>query len=120
MNWFEKFAKVVDGLDPIIEGLAAFAFPEAPVVAKAVKYGVTLVKDAEEAWGGGQGPLKKGFVMKGAGDFLRGLVDCSTGGQRATLEKFVPFMSAVVEGVVEGTRLVGVAYDEETPATDAA
>jgi hypothetical protein len=120
MNWFEKFTKVVEGLDPIIEGVVAFTFPEEPVVAKAVKYGVRLVKDAEEAWGGGQGALKKSFVMKGAGDFLGGLVDCSTGGQRETLEKFMPFMSAVVEGVVEGTKLVGVHYDDEGAAQDAA
>lgn len=118
MDWFERFAKVVEGLDPIIEGVAGLVFPEAPVVAKAVKYGIGLVKDAEQAWGGGQGPVKKGFVMRGANDFVTGLLDCSTGGQKETLQKFAPFMSALVEGIVAGTKMVGVRYDDEVMTAD--
>lgn len=119
MDWFEKFAKVVAGLDPIIEGIATLVFPETPIVAKAVKYGIGLVSDAQQAYGDGSGTIKKDFVMKGANDFMSGLLDVSTGGQKDTLEKFAPFMSTIVEGVVAGTKLVGVKYDDENAAISA-
>jgi hypothetical protein len=103
MDWFTRFLKVVEGLDPVIEAVAAMVFPENPLAAKAAKYGIGLVRDAEAAWGRGKGPVKKEFVMKGASDFLSGLIDCSTGGQKDTLMRFTPFMNALVDGVVAGT-----------------
>ena len=112
MDWLESFAKVAEGLDPVIEAAATLFFPEVPAVAKAVSYGVRLIEDAHKAYEAGQGPMKKDFVMQGAADFLAGLIDCSEGHGSETFHRFAPFMSAVIEGVLEGVHAVGAAGRE--------
>lgn len=114
-DFFKKLGQVMQGVIPILSGIATFFFPEIPIAAKILAALPGLIDSAENAFGDGTGPIKKAYVMDGAEKLVAAMGDISTGGQKDTWETIAPFTSSIVDGIVAGVNsLAGEAVIDDS------
>lgn len=100
MTWLRKSSKVVSVVAPTLSAIATFFFPKITIAPKILSALPGLINAAEEAYGNGQGPLKKEFVLQGAEKLVDVLADVSVDNKKAIWETMKPVTGQVVDGIV--------------------
>ena len=108
--------KVVCALFPILSGVLAAVAPEAVIPAEIISAIPGLITVAEQIGGDGTGPVKKAAVMAGAQLIAQDITNASTGGQKATWEKYSPAVSVLVDSIVSGINAIKPGTVDDTNA----
>ena len=100
MEWFKRLSQIVTAVAPILSTVATFFFPQIGIASKILSALPGLIGAAEMAYGDGQGPLKKEYVLDGAERLVDAMSDVSTGGQKETWDSLKPVTGQLIDGIV--------------------